>query len=103
MARRTRRTETSGDPEASDPRLDPRRNEPPRRDGRYVLYWMTMFRRLGWTAERYQEWSDAQLVAGECFVTPTRWRGETVLRWCVVNPLTTEDDLAAIIASLADE
>ncbi len=64
---------------------------------------VVLFRRLGWTAERYQEWSDAQLVAGECFVTPTRWRGETVLRWCVVNPLTTEDDLAAIIASLADE
>jgi hypothetical protein len=25
-----------------------------------------------------------------------------VLRWCVVNPLTTVDDLAAIVASLAD-
>ena len=27
---------------------------------------------------------------------------ETVLRWCIVNPLTTADDLAAIVDSLAD-
>lgn len=63
---------------------------------------VVLFRRLGWAAEQYQAWSDDQLVAGASFVTPTTWRGETVLRWCVVNPLTTEDDLAAIVRSLAD-
>ena len=31
---------------------------------------------------------------------PTAWQGETVLRWCIVNPLTTVDDLAAIVDSL---
>ena len=31
---------------------------------------------------------------------PTAWGGETVLRWCIVNPLTTVDDLAAIVDSL---
>ena len=35
------------------------------------------------------------------FVVPTAWQGETVLRYCVVNPLTTVDDLAAIVTSLA--
>jgi len=34
------------------------------------------------------------------FVVPTSWEGETVLRYCVVNPLTTVEDLADIIESL---
>ena len=62
---------------------------------------VVVFRRRGWDPEDYQRWSDAQLAGQESFVTPTAWRGETVLRWCVVNPLTTEDDLAAIVRSLA--
>jgi len=61
---------------------------------------IVMFRRLGWHTERYYEWSDAQLGAGEAFIVPTSWRGETVLRICIVNPLTTVDDVAAIIDSL---
>jgi glutamate/tyrosine decarboxylase-like PLP-dependent enzyme len=63
---------------------------------------VVVFRRLGWGEDEYQSWSDGQLAAGHAFVTPTAWRGETVLRWCVVNPLTTVDDLAAIVESLAD-
>ncbi len=61
---------------------------------------IVMFRRLGWTAADYQRWSDAQLRDGESFVTPSAWGDETVLRWCIVNPETTPDDLAAIIDSL---
>ncbi len=61
---------------------------------------IVMFRRLGWTAEQYHAWSDAQLAAEESFVVATSWHGETVLRICLVNPLTTVDDLAAIIESL---
>jgi len=61
---------------------------------------VVLFRRSGWDAKRYRAWSDAQLVAGESFVTPTSWAGEPALRWCIVNPLTTEADLAAIIGSL---
>ena len=61
---------------------------------------IVMFRRLGWTAEQYHAWSDAQLAAEESFVVATSWHGETVLRICLVNPLTTVDDLATIIESL---
>jgi L-2,4-diaminobutyrate decarboxylase len=64
---------------------------------------VVLFRRLGWDAVRYQEWSDQQLVDGVAFVTPSGWAGETVLRWCVVNPRTTVEDLAVIVASLAEE
>ena len=48
-----------------------------------------LFRRLGWTPADYQAWSDAVLAAGAAFVVPTAWDGETVLRLCIVNPLTT--------------
>lgn len=61
---------------------------------------IVVFRRVGWTAEQYHAWSDEQLATQQSFVVPTSWRGETVLRYCVVNPLTTVDDLAAILESL---
>jgi glutamate/tyrosine decarboxylase-like PLP-dependent enzyme len=62
---------------------------------------IVLFRRTGWDAATYQAWSDDQLATEQSFVTPTAWDGETVLRWCIVNPLTTVDDLAAIVDSLA--
>ena len=63
---------------------------------------IVLFRRTGWDAATYQAWSDDQLAREQSFVTPTAWQGETVLRWCIVNPLTTLDDLGAIVASLQD-
>ncbi|CAN5835175.1 MAG: pyridoxal phosphate-dependent decarboxylase family protein [Ilumatobacteraceae bacterium] len=64
---------------------------------------IVLFRRLGWGPADYDVWSARELARGEAFVTPTSWGAETVLRWCIVNPLTTVDDLAAIVASLADD
>ena len=61
---------------------------------------IVVFRRIGWTPEQYQAWSHDQLASQAAFVVPTSWNGETVLRYCVVNPLTTLDDIAAIIESL---
>jgi L-2,4-diaminobutyrate decarboxylase len=63
---------------------------------------VVVFRRLGWDAAQYHEWSHRQLAEQTSFVVPTAWDGETVLRYCVVNPLTTVDDLAAIVESLGD-
>ncbi len=60
-----------------------------------------LFRRTGWTAVEYQSWSDRMLASGAAFITPTAWAGETVLRLCIVNPLTTVDDVAMIIESLS--
>jgi glutamate/tyrosine decarboxylase-like PLP-dependent enzyme len=64
---------------------------------------IVLFRRVGWTPEQYQAWSDAELTAGRCFVVPTTWQGEVVLRCCIVNPRTTGDDIASILATLAEE
>lgn len=63
---------------------------------------IVVFRRIGWAHERYHAWSQQQLTDQESFVVPTAWDGETVLRYCVVNPLTTVDDIAAIVESLYD-
>jgi glutamate/tyrosine decarboxylase-like PLP-dependent enzyme len=63
---------------------------------------VVLFRRHGWTPVQYQEWSDRELAEGRSFVTPTSWDGETVLRICIVNPLTTIDDIGIVIDSLAD-
>lgn len=60
-----------------------------------------VFRRVGWSAADHRAWSDEQLAAGRSFVVPTSWRGETVLRICVVNPLTTVDDLTELFQSMA--
>jgi hypothetical protein len=35
-------------------------------------------------------------------VTATSWGAETVLRICIVNPVTTLDDIRVVIDSLAD-
>jgi glutamate/tyrosine decarboxylase-like PLP-dependent enzyme len=61
---------------------------------------VVVFRRLGWAPDRYHAWSQRQLADQESFVVPTAWEGETVLRYCIVNPLTTIDDIAAIVDSL---
>jgi len=62
---------------------------------------VVMFRRLGWGPADYQAWSDRMLAAGTAFVVPTAWDDETVLRICVVNPLTTVDDVSLLVDSLA--
>ena len=63
---------------------------------------IVLFRRIGWTPHDYQLWSDAQLASGDSFVVPTTWRGEAVLRFCIVNPRTTITDIAEIVDSLSD-
>jgi glutamate/tyrosine decarboxylase-like PLP-dependent enzyme len=60
-----------------------------------------VFRRVGWNAADYQVWSDRMLDDGIAFVTPTSWNGEVVLRVCIVNPLTSIDDVRIIVDSLA--
>ena len=60
-----------------------------------------LFRRVGWSAADYQAWSDAELESGRSFVVPTAWHGEVLLRLCIVNPLTTVDDIGLIVDSLA--
>jgi len=63
---------------------------------------VVLFRRVGWTKADYQAWSDRELYEGRAFVVPTSWRGETVLRFCIVNPRTSIGDIGDILATLAE-
>lgn len=63
---------------------------------------VVLLRRIGWDTERYQSWSDSLLRAQTAFVVPTTWAAQTVARLCIVNPLTTPEDIAVIIDSMDD-
>jgi glutamate/tyrosine decarboxylase-like PLP-dependent enzyme len=62
---------------------------------------VVVFRRLGWAPREYQTWSDGLLDRQEGFVVPTSHDGETLARFAIVNPLTREDDITAILDSMA--
>ena len=59
-----------------------------------------IFERVGWGPEEYDAWSHRLLADQFAFVTPTRHRGRVCTRFAIVNPQTTPEDLAAIIATM---
>jgi L-2,4-diaminobutyrate decarboxylase len=60
-----------------------------------------VFRRVGWEPADYQAWSDRLLAEEFAFVVPTTHNGETVTRFAIVNPTTTEDDILAILDTMS--
>ena len=62
---------------------------------------VVVFRRVGWSAADYQEWSDRLLADEFAFVVPTSHAGETLTRFAIVNPRTSEDDITAILDTMA--
>ena len=62
---------------------------------------VVVFRRHGWEAEDYQAWSAEMMREEFAFVVPTSHEGETVARFAIVNPTTSEDDIAAILDTMA--
>ncbi|MDG1572548.1 aminotransferase class V-fold PLP-dependent enzyme [Robiginitalea sp. M366] len=65
-----------------------------------------LFRRRHWTPSQYTDWTYRNHKAGLALVAPTQWRGasgmETVLRFCFINPHTTEQDISVILETLGD-
>lgn len=63
-----------------------------------------LFRRLGWTAEDYRNWTYRNHKSGFALVAPTKVRKgdnvETVARFCFINPDTTTDDIKAILETM---
>jgi L-2,4-diaminobutyrate decarboxylase len=64
---------------------------------------VVVFRRLGWSASQCRAWCARLLTDGVAMVLPTNWRGETLLRFCFVNPRTTIEDVQMLIDSLAND
>jgi glutamate/tyrosine decarboxylase-like PLP-dependent enzyme len=62
---------------------------------------VVVFRRTGWDGAAYADWSARLLDDGFAFVVPTSHGGETMTRIAVVNPKTTEDDISAILDTMA--
>jgi len=61
-----------------------------------------LVRRLGWESADYAAWCEDALRRGLAFLTPTMHAGETLLRFCFVNPLTTRDDIDLVLTDLAE-
>ena len=59
-----------------------------------------VFERIGWVAANYADWSARLLVEQVAFVTPTTHRGQICTRFAIINPQTSEDDVALILESM---
>ncbi len=62
---------------------------------------VVVFRRIGWTAEQYYDWSERLRAANYAFVTPSSHAGETITRFAIVNPRTTVADIQGILDTMA--
>jgi glutamate/tyrosine decarboxylase-like PLP-dependent enzyme len=62
---------------------------------------VVVFRRLGWTPEQYYAWSERIMSANFAFVLPTTHYGETVTRFAITNPKTSDADIAMILDTMA--
>jgi glutamate/tyrosine decarboxylase-like PLP-dependent enzyme len=61
---------------------------------------VVLFRRKGWTPDEYRDWTYRNHKSGMALVTPTKWKGETISRFCFINPETTEADIDAILETM---
>ena len=63
-----------------------------------------LYRRVGWNASNYSDWTYKNHKAGFCLVAPTMWQSEdgmeTVARFCFINPDTTEKDISDILDTM---
>jgi L-2,4-diaminobutyrate decarboxylase len=62
---------------------------------------VVLLRRLGWAETDYVSWSEAALRSGLAMVMPTKHAGETLLRFCFINPLTTLEDVDLVLSDLS--
>ncbi len=64
-----------------------------------------LYRRIGWSADDYKNWTYKNHKKGFALVAPTKWKQgddfETVSRFCFINPDTTEADIKMILESMA--
>lgn len=63
---------------------------------------VVLFRRRGWEPVDYATWSHQVRVTGLALVTPTTYDARAALRFCFVNPRTTEADVDLVLASLVE-
>ncbi|UDY35894.1 pyridoxal phosphate-dependent decarboxylase family protein [Dermatobacter hominis] len=55
-----------------------------------------LVRRRGWSSQEHWDFCHRLAESEIGFIVPTTWLGETVLRYCLVNPATTPEDVTAL-------
>lgn len=63
---------------------------------------VVVFERNGWSQADYDNWSQKLLLSGFAFVLPSSHKGRPNLRFAIINPKTSFEDLVAILDSLED-
>lgn len=63
---------------------------------------VVVFERNGWDQSQYDAWSEQLLTSGEAFVLPSSHLGRPNLRFAIINPKTSFEDLKKILDSLED-
>ena len=58
---------------------------------------VVLFACHGWSDTKYQSWSTSRARDGVALIVPTRWRGQTCYRICVVNPKTSISSLRTVL------
>ena len=59
------------------------------------------FKKNGWSLADYKKWSENLLSSQIGFVVPSFHNGEPILRFSIINPLTTLDDIKEILATIS--
>jgi aromatic-L-amino-acid decarboxylase len=62
---------------------------------------VVLYRRKGWGAQDYHNWSEKLLRDEVAFITPTKWEGETVARLTFLHPGTNEGIVREVFESMA--
>lgn len=63
---------------------------------------VVLFAHRGWTDADYHAWSTVRARAGTVLMVPTKWRGQTCMRICVVDPRTELAKLTELLDDMAD-
>lgn len=61
---------------------------------------VVVFERIGWEQADYDAWSERLLQSGFAFVLPSSHKGRPNLRFAIINPKTSYEDLVQILDSL---
>jgi glutamate/tyrosine decarboxylase-like PLP-dependent enzyme len=61
---------------------------------------VVLFRVEGWSPADYDAWGDRLLREQIAFVTPSKWRDETVARLAFLHPATSTDVVDEVLATL---
>lgn len=63
---------------------------------------VVVFERKRWDQAQYDSWSERLLASGQAFVLPSSHAGRPHLRFAIINPKTSFEDLSKILDSLED-